>query len=326
MERLAIFFVVEPGYLEEQARLLVRSIRRFAGPFTTAPLWAVSPRPAMGPLSPETMICLDEYDVRHAAEPINVGAMKDYPLANKPLAGAWLEERLAGAARTLVFLDTDTVVLRPPEVLCLDGDEKVAVRPAHFCREVGPRADAPPNAYWSELYRLCGVADPDAHPMATTMDRAAVRCHVNSGVVAVDPRAGIFGAWARNMVRVFDAGFQDRAEWTVRQRRLVEQSCLSATILATCRPGEVGILPAAANYFVPAHRALPADVRLERLDDAVVAHYHLAFYNAALVRSLPMSRELRAWMDGELPLRDRRQPLRRRLAQRWARLRGRLGI
>ncbi len=304
---LVVFFLVEPGYLEEQARFLCESIRHFGNSADNVALHAIQPRKSSIPLQPETPVVFNRCQVDFHTQYVNDGQMRDYALANKPCAAAWMEEQLAESDVTLLYLDTDVFVGKPLNDFILKSRESLAIRPAHYAQDVACREDNEPDEYWRELYRICGVDDPGRFNMVTTHDQTRVRCHINSGVISADPKHGLFRSWRHNLETIWAERFFEKVQMNDRQRRLLEQSCFSATMMAQCRPEEVRLLPGSHHYFVDREDTLPANERLPLLDDAVVAHYHRMF-DSGRWESIPMSDELRHWLAQRLPHKSRHIP------------------
>src|SRR4051812_14582048 len=123
--RLAFLACIERGPLEGQAVLLCRSIRRYAGRFRDAPIYAFQPR-AGHDIAPATLRTLNELGVVHRGEILN-RSFADYPAGNKVFACAYAEESLDH--EILVFLDSDTIVTGEPEEFDLAPELDAAVRP-----------------------------------------------------------------------------------------------------------------------------------------------------------------------------------------------------
>lgn len=171
---------IEHGRLEAQTVLMLRSLRRFGGALRDAPVLAVIGRRGM-PLRPITRAALSELGVDLCtAEPgDNPAAWFNY--SNK-VAAVLVAERRA-TTRTVVWLDSDVLVVREPAGLRLRDDEDFAARSEVLPPAVheGSRRN---EAYWVALCRLLGT-EYESIPWIDRGDRRArQRMYFNSGVFA----------------------------------------------------------------------------------------------------------------------------------------------
>ena len=107
--KIAFVFCVESGWLEAQARLLVASIRRFAGRFATVPIYAVQPR-GESALAQETYDSFTAAGVIHRAGSWN-RAHHDIPTCNKVYAVALIEREAVKSLPILTPPDTEPMPL-----------------------------------------------------------------------------------------------------------------------------------------------------------------------------------------------------------------------
>ncbi|HJU20958.1 MAG TPA: glycosyltransferase, partial [Casimicrobiaceae bacterium] len=88
-DRACFVLCIENTGIREQALLLCRSIRRFAGRYANAQILAYAPRPGLG-VDDETRRALRELGVEYIDEPLNTSC-REYPPANRVFAGAHAE-------------------------------------------------------------------------------------------------------------------------------------------------------------------------------------------------------------------------------------------
>ena len=188
--RVEFILCCEKGYLENTSRLLIDSIRTFGGAYKDSAIYVYRPR--MGPeVSAETRDFFERHHVAYIAEELN-SAYPTYALANKVAACAHREQHTA--ADVLVFVDSDTFFLRPPDVLATLAEGEVLLRPVDY-KHVGVPADfsGPTGPYWRELWQL---ADIQLRPtVRTTMDNEEILAYYNSGLVATNTVNGLFSHW-----------------------------------------------------------------------------------------------------------------------------------
>jgi len=293
---MAFLACVEAGYLENQAKLLFRSIREYAGDLRHAPLHAFRPRP--GPaLAADTVALFAALDVTLHEEPLNL-EYGYYPIANKIFCCAWAEEHLP--EDVLVFADSDTVFLNPPVGLRLAGASLAAARPVNRKNRgsTGPGDSRDP--YWQELYRLCGVA---GRPFVeTAVDRVTIRGYWNAGLVAARREAGLFREWLEDFRVLMRAGHFPPPRRVINN---MDQLSLAATL---SRIGSrVDPLDYRYNYPLPLRADLPEPARSAGLDALVHVHYYRWFNTPDFLESVlpPLDREAATfrWLNGFLPFR-----------------------
>src|SRR5262249_26463685 len=125
----------------------------------------------------------------------------DLGTLNKVFACSYAERVLREP--TLVFLDSDTVLLAEPSELDLPPDVDVALRPADstFLNSEGP-AD-PMDAFWGRVFL---GRDLDDVPYVVTELGRRVRAFFSAGLVAVRREAGVFREWEEDLRRLFGLG------------------------------------------------------------------------------------------------------------------------
>jgi hypothetical protein len=296
---LTFVLVAEAGDLERKAALLVDSIRTFAGPLRDCPVWVVQPRPGKG-LSQEVLDRFARHDVVFVSANLN-RTWRDYGLANKVHAAAFVESLVAGKTGALALVDSDMLFLRPPEQLLLDGPEAVAARPVDGVG-VGLPSGKPVDDYWRLHFDTCGVDESRLWDLETTVDRHPVRAYFNSGLVSVRPSRGVFQRWRDNLERLAQDERVGRIPPDSPGSFFLEQASLAATVLANVPCAEVKLLDWRYNYPLRRHASLPRETRASFLDELVAVHYHKWFYNLAWTKVIPVREPVRSWLMGRLPL------------------------
>jgi hypothetical protein len=309
----SILFVacVEDGPLEQKARLLVRSIRRFGGRWADAPIHTFAPRKGRG-ISDTSKALFDDLGVTHHDELLNAD-FDEYGVGNKIFASARAEE-LAGED-VVVFLDTDTFILSEPSGLALPQHIDAAVRPVEFHRwrepaagddrwrtrhrrasSAGEHEDG--DDYWRRMYELCGV---EARPFVeTSCDRVRIRAYANSGLVAARRTARVFASWQRDFLTLAAASHMP---WGG-DMHYMDQLSLAATLARMW--DRVQLLDGRYNYPLVGRPHLPEPLRSARLDELVHVHYNRYFHVDGFLSALepPLERdgEVVGWLQQHLPL------------------------
>jgi hypothetical protein len=291
---LAFLACIEPGRLESEVLLLCGTIREFAGRFADAPIHVYQPR-VSGPLRRETIAQLERLRVERHIETLNV-EVQNYAIGNKIFAAADAEQRLR--EDTLVFFDSDTVVVNEPSAFALDAQVDVALRPVDqkLSGSTGP-ADGN-DAYWRRLYALCGIDD--ERFVHTTLDGERVRAYYNAGLVCVRRSAGLFDAWRDHFRRLVRARHIPGGGM-----RFVDQLALAAAV--TAHPSRaVSVFDVRYNYPLPLRPRLPRDARETPLSTLVHLHYHRWFHHPGYLQAAhpdwPAAMPAFAYVAGRLPL------------------------
>jgi hypothetical protein len=260
---LAFLIRVARGKLESQSVLFADSVRTWAGALAGAPIYAFTTPEDAPPES--TIERLRALDVHHLELRLDT-PYRDPPVLNKVFVSAWAERELDHDV--LAFVDSDTVFLGEPGALTLNppGEGALAAsKPVGNSRTAGSTGPGDPNEpYWQQVYDILGVR---GWPFVTTIvDRARIRAYWNTGLVAARRTAGLFQAWERALVRLFESG-------CVFKKPVLMEQVAWAGVIADVHD-RVRILPDEYNYPLPKRTLLPPGIRDLELDDLVHVHYH----------------------------------------------------
>jgi hypothetical protein len=302
--RLTFACCVESGTLEDGVIRLVESLRRFGGDLADVHVVAVTPR--RGPsLRPETLRRFSELDVDYArVAPRNRYAWMPY--LNKAFALAEAERHAAGDL--VAWLDSDMLVLAPPNDLLLADDEDLAVCARD--RNIGTTGYGDEfEPYWQKLCEIAGV-DLDALPwVETTADHQRVRLYWNAGMFCYRPSTGFLDAWRSTVEKELDntdASTLDKVFW-------VDQ--VSLGLAAVTHGMRFRNLPGSLNYGIASH--FSDHLTPEGLAAAKILHYHDSMSPANWEWFLaqldgPLS-TVREWLEPQGPIRDQSDLVRRTL-------------
>jgi hypothetical protein len=289
---LGFIICVEHGRLETESVLLAESIRRWGGAAAESAIYAFSPRPDFQP-APGTVERLEALGVRHIPESLIPDLPGGLPTFNKVFVSSWAERELDH--ETLVFTDTDTVLVGEPTAL-LQGDWAAAARPVDR-RIAGSRGKGKNEPYWRRMYEALGVTEEPF--VETAVGQMHIRAYWNSGLLAARRSAGLFVAWERALKTLYDRDlvyhrmpqFMDQLSW--------------AGVTANLRD-EMLILPPAYNYPLRQRGGLDDEARDLDLAEIVHVHYRLFFHLpeplAAVMPPFDPGSDQYAWLDERLPI------------------------
>ena len=197
--RACFVLCIENNAIRDQALLLCRSIRRFAGRHADAQILAYAPRPGLGVDEP-TRRTLADLGVDYVDAPLNTSC-REYPPANRVFAGAHAETH--SDAEFLIVCDSDTVWLDEP---ALPTEADVAVRvvdsKGSATRGPGDRFED----YWADLARRAGISLDRVPYVMSTIGNERIRASYNAGFTIVRRRLGILARCASLFAMTVDAG------------------------------------------------------------------------------------------------------------------------
>ena len=289
---VAFIACVEHGNLENQAVLLFRSIRKYAGKYKNAPIYSFQPRNGT-PLKEDTLKAFEELGIVHSTEKLNA-EFHYYPRANKIFACARAEEVFR--QDIFVFLDSDTVVMNEPDSFELPNGVVAAVRPVDNKNEGSSGIDDPNDEYWRKMYLICGV--PETPFVESVVDRKRIRSYWNSGLVVMRRAEGLFQQWRDNFIKLMQAKHAPGGRLA-----FVEQLSLSPTLAKVAN--KIKILDYRYNYPLPKRSLLVEPYRSAQLEDLIHIHYHRWFNKPGFLDMLkpPLNKnsEIYQWISNFLP-------------------------
>lgn len=292
---VALVICAEPGFLEPQTRLLIRSVRRWAGRLANMPIHVYKPRRS-APFSEETLALCETQGVVVHNQVLNE-AHADYPMANPIYVGVEAERELD--AEFIVLCDCDTVILGPPEEFLLSDGVNVAVQPVRKANRGSQGPDDPYDTFWLEMYRVCGV-EPRRY-VQTMTDRVTIRGYWNAGLVVARRTSGLMARWLDHFSKLHEATLSQGGSLAA-----LDQLALAPTVDLFADEA-IRELSYAYNYVVP-QRALMVDpaMRAAPLDDLILLHYHRWFNREGFLRDVqppfdPSSPKM-TWLEEQLPL------------------------
>ncbi len=238
-----IYFIIEK-HIEENTLLLAKSIRRFSDSDKKYSLIAFNPRKSR--LSKSVICDLERLNVQ--LNHINLNRHFDfYPLSNKVFVSSYVEEHYSSEFDILMFLDSDTLVLKPLDSL-FNRSFKVAIKPESD-NIVGLRVQQDPDLFWQILYENANLESSCAWSVTTSIDNVEIKAYYNSGVIVTKGSAGIFQTWKD----FFLSTITDRRSFQIDYVKyyFIEQASLSMAIVKNINNTDVISLN--NNFNFPLH-------------------------------------------------------------------------
>ena len=298
MRRLGFACVLAPGVPERQAVLLAASVRAFGGSLSHSPVWVLLPSTSV-PLLATTRKALAACGAHMIPFEIDP-ALLALPFSTKAFASAAAESQAPGQVDILVWMDTDSLVLREPRELLLADRIALGCRPVDLAW-IGSAYDKPLDPFWQFVFEGCRVPESRVFPMTTSVDQKQIRAYFNAGLLVVRPQSGLLQRWRDNLLTLsLLAGFEEFCRRDPLYRRFIHQAVLAGTILSLLGKEDIQELPHWVNYPLHLHDRYPADRRPARLNDLTLARYEEFFDNPHWSEILPAEEPVNSWVTEHL--------------------------
>ena len=283
---------------EINAVLLVESLRAFAGKFSESDIWVFMPDYGEQ-LSEQAVERLNRLGVKIFPFVVDRADLKFF-FMGEILAVALAEAMAADQHQIVVWMDSNTVVLREPAELELQGSFQLGYRPVHHLL-LGSRYDQPLDPFWSLVYQTCNVPQQRVFPMKPVVEDLRMRPYFNAGILASRPQNGLFGEWKDTFVRNYRSEeFQPFYENDRRYIIFLHQAILSAVILCKFDRDELLELPWTYNYPLHLFDQDQTAMRPDRLEELVTFRHEGFHQQAAWGDRIPAGEALKNWLSAHV--------------------------
>ncbi len=298
-EKLIFTTVVYPQKTSEtNTRLLVESIRSFAGTLANTPIWVFTPESSNN-LSKPTQERFEELEVK-----VNTFMMDESKLpfffADTIQAIAFAESMAERNTALLAWLDSNTLVLNEPNEFLLPDNKSLGYRPVHHTL-IGSRYDTPLDPFWTQIYQSCQVPQDRIFPMITHVDATEIRPYFNAGILITRPTNRLFRIWHDTFIELI--GTTECQQFYRQDKRyeiFVHQAALSGVILSSFPTEELQELSSTYNY--PLH-LLAEDVSNNRpstLEELVTVRHEGFYQDTDWINKIPAQKSLKKWIADKL--------------------------
>jgi len=262
----------------ERIRVMIESIRAFAGRFKDAPVWVYLTE---GLLASESEH-LEEIESLGGEFWLGQGPEEAtwFYLSRKVFASAQAEEEAEGKADILAWLDADTIFLREPGEFLLPKGKSLGYRPVMH-RNISPMYKEPLDDFWKRAYENMSVPESLAFPMITVADGDKIRPYFNAGCLVVRPERGLLRKWAETFPLLYkDPVLKEMCRQDERKRIFIHQVALSGAIMKHLGRDEMLELSDRINYPIFFREMFGAKRDFHDIMDAVTVRYESFFDNA----------------------------------------------
>jgi len=292
MHELVFGCLAAPGAQARHALLLADSLRALGGRHAGSPMLALIPQGAH--LDPAVTSRMDSLEIQSIEYP-QEWTLDAVPLGERAAGAAQAEVAARGRARTLVWLDSDSLILSEPSGLEIGEGAAIGCRPVDLTL-IGSPWDEPPDAYWEMIYAGCAVDRNAIYPVRTTIEGRAIRAYFNAGCLVVRPEAGLLVHWRDALIRL--AGGEGFVGLRGRQRLFFHQAVLAGTVLAAARQEEITELPPSVNFPLHLHDRVPPERRPASLREVETCRYESIFDLEDWTSRVPVvDAALQSWLE-----------------------------
>lgn len=263
-QKVLIIICVEKGYLENMAKLLIRSLRQNGGQYNKVKIVAYQPR-VDHQVSQETLDFYTDHDVECIKDNLNTDFVR-YPIANKILACHHAEINFP--EYNLLFLDTDIFFMSEPTLFGSCQENQIFVRPVDI-KNVGSNYQNDSNTdYWKNLYSIFNINKEEY--VLTSVTQEKILQYFNAGHIMSQAQNGFFGQWKDNFLKLVQLRLFPKQGIF-----FIDQISLALTI--SKMDMELNILPNEYNYPIHRRNQMIRELRIDDMDLIVNAHYHKMF-------------------------------------------------
>ena len=279
---------------EKNTLLLVESIRAFAGSLRQAPIWCFVPQYGKQ-LSPETESRLIALDVILMPYDIEIEVARFFFAAD--IRAAQIAESTAtGKTDLLVWLGSNTIILKEPQAFVLPDGKSLGYRPVHHAN-IGSVFDTPLDAFWALVYRYCGVSETQVFAIKTHIDGQVLRPYFNAGMIVTKPHNQLFKTWHDTFFAVYQAPeLQELYKKDERYIIFIHQALLSGIIITTLTQDEIIELPRTYNYPIHLYQEDITESHPTLIDELATVRHEGFYKNPDWIREMPASESLKQWL------------------------------
>ncbi|PKK82007.1 MAG: hypothetical protein CVT49_15875 [candidate division Zixibacteria bacterium HGW-Zixibacteria-1] len=189
--------------------------------------------------------------------------------AGKVCAAAVAEIAAENQASILVLMDNDTIVLSEPSDFELASDQCLAYCPVMHNRS-GSLFEAPPDDFWSRIYRVLSISDDMLFPMVTPADNQKIRAYFHIGLVVARPERGVLRRLANDFGLLYrDPVLADMCRNDRDKKVFLHQTALVGALHIVAR-NEMIELPGRYNYPVFFEKRYKSEAVFNSIENVII--------------------------------------------------------
>lgn len=256
---------------------MIRSLRTFGGSFKEAPVWVYFPEDFTD-RDTSLLKKLNALDVTLKTSVTPEDSQYFY-FSGKVFAASKAEEDACSTADVLVWMDSDTLILKEPLLFNLPKGIAFGYRPVMH-KLIGSAYGDPPDEFWQTIYQEFSLPDSAFYPMTTPGDQQTIRPYFNAGLLVVRPEKGILRQWTRNFQKLYkNSFFVNQCRQDKYKRIFLHQTALVPAVLKLTKKTECIEFPETVNYPLFFKKMFGATRPFDDINDAVTIRYEHYFQN-----------------------------------------------
>jgi len=240
MEELSpVIFVSYAGSeMQLQSTLnLAESIRTFGGQYKEAPIWIYTHRELIvKDLEIKKKFNALDVQIKYVIIPEETSW---FFLSGMVFTAAMAESESFGETSILVFIGSDTIIIKETQELILQNSVSLGYRTVTH-KNISPLYTEELDTYWSKAYSLMKIDEQTIFKMITPADDDTIRPYFNASRLAVRPERGIFRKWGEMYLMMCrDSTIKTESEKNSLKRVFTFQVALIGTIVNNLNRSEI---------------------------------------------------------------------------------------
>lgn len=259
--------------------ILDESLRAFGGKYRDSNILLFVPESNFDKLSQVPLIA-DK--ARIDPHPLRIDPQSQaFFYTGKVFAAARAEQIAERKDQILVWMDSDTIILRQPDEFDLEESICFGFRPVMH-NLMSSFYHEPPTDFWKRVYALLAISEEKFFPMLTHTDNQEIRPYFNCGIMAVRPRKGILRKWLEYWKILYtDPVFIQQAQEEKLVKIFLHQVALVGAVLNLAGIDEMIRLSDNINYPLFFKEMFGAEHEYDNLTNVTTLRYDIYFRNPA---------------------------------------------
>ena len=299
MEELVFASSAYSSVFDPEISLFVKSIRKYAGKFSSNPIWLFIP--TKEDEIPKNIV--EKYTSLNVTLHPTIAEEEDskFPFVNTVYSAFKAESLAKTKAKFLAWIGINSLIINEPKHFILDEQKNLGYRPVHHTL-IGSVFDEPISDFWKYIYEKCNVSEEQVFSMQTHVDGKILRPYFNSGFLITRPERGLFQKWWKEYSKLYkDQFFMDyylKSDFYV---TFIHQVVLSAVILANLKKEEIEELPFDYNYPLNLYPESLKEYQPDNLNEMITLRYYLnTLQDQEWMKEIPLFDPLRSWIEDQL--------------------------
>ena len=277
--KLGFILIVESGDLENKALLCALSIKRIYNKECRVVI--IKPRSGQ-PISKNILDQFNKIGVEFFDADLNID-WKDHPMMNKPYATCYGEKILESECEYIIYLDADSILLKPIDFSIFSNMQKIGIRPVDV-RNIGNLYGEDLIEIWNYVFKVMNIDKSNLWNIKTTITNEKIYPYFNSGFIVEKQGTKLFYLWAEKSSSLSkDENFRNILKGNKLADWALDQIILASVLIASYGKNRIKILPYnynfPFNFYFFGRLFTKNKIFRVKIDDIIHLHYHHRFYS-----------------------------------------------